>query len=177
MVQLPHLRGWQERGGWGRAGDSQRAPSAPAADLGASPFGRRPQPPLSCDLRLNHAPNWGQNSVRGGRIPPLLMLPPDCGVLSSREAVQEFPFEIHKSLPSNGLRISSLIKVASLLARTYGKKRRILGQPPRCELVALSSESSPPFVSLRSIDEQPGTLNRLQARPASPWAEQARTTR
>src|SRR5208337_124747 len=46
------------------------------------------------------------------------------------EAVQEFPFEIHKSLPSNGLRISSLIKVVSLLARTYGKKRRILGQPP-----------------------------------------------
>src|SRR5271157_2002396 len=38
------------------------------------------------------------------------------------EAVQEFPFEIHKSLPSNGLRISSLIKVVSLLARTYGKK-------------------------------------------------------
>jgi hypothetical protein len=26
---------------------------------------------------------------------------------------------------------SSLIKVVSLLARTYGKKRRILGQPPR----------------------------------------------
>ena len=48
-----------------------------------------------------------------------------------REAVQEFPLEIHKSLPSNGLRISSLIKVVSLLARTYGKKRRILGQPPR----------------------------------------------
>ena len=30
-------------------------PAQPAADLGASPFGRRPQPPLSCDLRLNHA--------------------------------------------------------------------------------------------------------------------------
>ncbi len=29
------------------------------------------------------------------------------------------------------LRISSLIKVVSLLARTYGKKRRILGQPPK----------------------------------------------
>ena len=29
------------------------------------------------------------------------------------------------------LRISSLIKVVSLLARTYGKKRRILGQPSR----------------------------------------------
>ncbi|MGA7499546.1 MAG: hypothetical protein WBX00_22685 [Isosphaeraceae bacterium] len=43
------------RGGWGRAGNSERAPSAPAADLGASPFRRRPQPPLSCDLRLNHA--------------------------------------------------------------------------------------------------------------------------
>src|SRR5271165_430824 len=55
MVELPHLHGWQERGGWGRAGDSRRAPSAPAADLGASPFGRRPQPPLSCDLLLNHA--------------------------------------------------------------------------------------------------------------------------
>ena len=30
-------------------------PPAPAADLGASPFRRRPQPPLSCDLRLDHA--------------------------------------------------------------------------------------------------------------------------
>src|SRR5208337_428119 len=50
------------------------------------------------------------------------------------EAVQEFPVEIHKSLPSNGLRISSLIKVVSLLARTYGKKRRILGQPPRMRM-------------------------------------------
>src|SRR5208337_3154900 len=50
------------------------------------------------------------------------------------EAVQEFPVEIHKSLPSNGLRISSLIKVVSLLARTYGKKRRILGQPPRATM-------------------------------------------
>src|SRR5208337_3809743 len=46
------------------------------------------------------------------------------------EAVQEFSLGIHKSLQSNGLRISSLIKVVSLLARTYGKKRRILGQPP-----------------------------------------------
>src|SRR5271165_6791049 len=46
------------------------------------------------------------------------------------EAVQEFPLEIHKSLPLNDLRISSLIKVVSLLAKTYGKKRRILGQPP-----------------------------------------------
>src|SRR5271166_2760614 len=53
MVQLPDLRGRQERGGWGRAGDIQRAPSAPASDLGASPFGRRPQASLSCDLRLN----------------------------------------------------------------------------------------------------------------------------
>src|SRR5271165_5307828 len=50
------------------------------------------------------------------------------------EAVQEFPREIHKSFPSNGLRISSLIKVVSLLARTYGKKRRILGQPPRSSM-------------------------------------------
>ena len=34
-------------------------PSAPASDLGASPLGRRPQPPLSCDLRLNHALSRG----------------------------------------------------------------------------------------------------------------------
>ena len=33
-------------------------PPAPASDLGASPFGRRPQAPLSCDLRLNHARFW-----------------------------------------------------------------------------------------------------------------------
>ena len=45
----------RRRGGWGRAGDSQRAPAPPASDLAASPFGRQPQPPLSCDLRLNHA--------------------------------------------------------------------------------------------------------------------------
>src|SRR5271165_2226339 len=57
------------------------------------------------------------------------------------EAVQEFPFEIHKSLPSNGLRISSLIKVVSLLARTYGKKRRILGQPPRLAVREVSQAS------------------------------------
>src|SRR5271166_5332521 len=60
-----------------------------------------------------------------GPIPPIIVNSTD------EEAVQEFPFEIHKSLPSNGLRSSSLIKVVSLLARTYGKKRRILGQPPR----------------------------------------------
>src|SRR5271165_6603936 len=67
MVQLPDLRGGQERGGWGRAGDSQRAPSAPASDLGASPFGRRPQAPLSCDLRLNHAAKgMVQNACHSG---------------------------------------------------------------------------------------------------------------
>src|SRR5208337_1589202 len=63
------------------------------------------------------------------------------------EAVQEFPLEIHKSLPSNGLRISSLIKVVSLLARTYGKKRRILGQPPR----SLSGYLHPSHIHGRSI--------------------------
>ena len=45
----------RELGGWDRAGNSQRAPSAEASDLGALPFGRRPQPPLSCNLLLNHA--------------------------------------------------------------------------------------------------------------------------
>src|SRR5271157_1093412 len=44
-----------------RAGDSQRAPSASALDLGASPFWHRHQPPLSCDLRLNHAAFLMQN--------------------------------------------------------------------------------------------------------------------
>ena len=70
LVDQSGKKGWQKRhgstpgssrvtrAGWlGRAGDSQRAPSAPASDLGASPFGRRPQAPLSCDLRLNHAPS------------------------------------------------------------------------------------------------------------------------
>jgi len=42
-------------GGWDRAGNSQRAPSAEASDLGALPFGRRPQPPLSWNPLLNHA--------------------------------------------------------------------------------------------------------------------------
>src|SRR5208337_2914236 len=59
------------------------------------------------------------------------------------EAVQEFPLEIHKSLPLNDLRISSLIKVVSLLARTYGKKRRILGQPPRSQSLGEGRRGSP----------------------------------
>ena len=44
------------RAGW--LGSGWRQPASPqraASDLGASPFGRRPQAPLSCDLRLNHA--------------------------------------------------------------------------------------------------------------------------
>src|SRR5208283_3835774 len=45
--------------GWDRAGNSQRAPSAEASDLGALPFGRRPQPPLSCNPLLNHALRFG----------------------------------------------------------------------------------------------------------------------
>ena len=54
-------------------------PPAPAADLGASPFGRRPQPPLRCDLRLNHAGvGWVERSeptewhslASGGLHPP-----------------------------------------------------------------------------------------------------------
>jgi len=44
------------RAGWlGSSWQQLAAPSAPASDLGASSCGRRPQPPLSCDLRLNHA--------------------------------------------------------------------------------------------------------------------------
>ncbi len=41
MVLLPDLRASQKLGGWGRAGSSQRAPSAPALELGASPYGHR----------------------------------------------------------------------------------------------------------------------------------------
>src|SRR5208282_3361222 len=48
--------------GWDRAGNSQRAPSAEASDLGALPFGPRPQPPLSCNPLLNHA--WFLNSIQ-----------------------------------------------------------------------------------------------------------------
>src|SRR5271166_1343786 len=83
-----------------------------------------------------------------GPIPPIIVNSTD------EEAVQEFPFEIHKSLPSNGLRISSLIKVVSLLARTYGKKRRILGQPPslRNYIVATGSNGSQSLVSLGEIN-------------------------
>ena len=46
------------------------------------------------------------------------------------EPVREFESEIHKSLSLNNLRVLSLIKVDSLLARTYVGKRRILGQAP-----------------------------------------------
>jgi hypothetical protein len=46
------------RAGWlGSSWRQPAAPSAPASDLRASPFGHRPQPPLSCVLRLNHAFN------------------------------------------------------------------------------------------------------------------------
>ena len=47
------------------------------------------------------------------------------------EPVREFESEIHKSLSLNNLRVLSLIKVDSLLARTYVGERRILGQAPR----------------------------------------------
>jgi len=60
MVQFPRLRRGQDLAGWGRTGDSQRAPSAQASDLGASPCGRRPQPPLRCDLLQNHAHDASQ---------------------------------------------------------------------------------------------------------------------
>ncbi len=42
--------------------------------------------------------------------------------------------------------------------------------------VVLSSGSSPPFVSLRSIDEQPGTLNQLQNRLHPGLSKQERPT-
>ncbi len=55
----PHLAVWYNfpilAGGRGRALDSQRATSLQPPDLGASPFGNRPQPPLRCDLFLNRA--------------------------------------------------------------------------------------------------------------------------
>ena len=47
------------------------------------------------------------------------------------EPVREFESEIHKLLSLNNLRVLSLIKVDSLLARTYVGERRILGQAPR----------------------------------------------
>src|SRR5512135_676546 len=46
------------------------------------------------------------------------------------EPVREFESEIHKSLSLNNLQVLSLIKVDSLLARTYVGERRILGQAP-----------------------------------------------
>ena len=52
------------RAGWlGSSWRQPAAPSAPASDLGASPFGRRPQPPLSCVLRLNHAFNHSRRKA------------------------------------------------------------------------------------------------------------------
>jgi hypothetical protein len=37
LVQLPDLRGCQERGGWGRAGNSERATQRASLGSGASP--------------------------------------------------------------------------------------------------------------------------------------------
>src|SRR5208337_304444 len=107
LVQLPDLRGCQERGGWGRAGNSERAPSAPAADLGASPFGRRPQAPLSCDLRLNHAqdqkrpgrPGWLPTQVSGKEVTS----PPPPPLRTARES-----FPSCSSSLSNALRRTRL---------------------------------------------------------------------
>src|SRR5271157_3085721 len=89
------------------------------------------------------------------------------------EAVQEFPFEIHKSLPSNGLRISSLIKVVSLLARTYGKKRRILGQPPsgsRTDRISLEGATG----MLRGVRASPSYRRATLAHPPSGLAQSRR---
>ena len=41
------------------------------------------------------------------------------GCSPTKEPVREFESEIHKSLPLNNLQVLSLIKVDSLLARTY----------------------------------------------------------
>ncbi len=41
MVQLPDLRGCQERGGWGRAGNSERATQR--ASLGSGSVARPPE--------------------------------------------------------------------------------------------------------------------------------------
>src|SRR5208337_4033953 len=81
------------------------------------------------------------------------------------EAVQEFPVEIHKSLPSNGLRISSLIKVVSLLARTYGKKRRILGQPPRRALGIESFNCTPKRKTGRACGQESVVKGRVDGTP------------
>src|SRR5208337_4722366 len=83
------------------------------------------------------------------------------------EAVQEFPVEIHKSLPSNGLRISSLIKVVSLLARTYGKKRRILGQPPRTPNFLAPACMHPSAVAAIALGPS-GTCQTYQSPPQPP---------
>src|SRR5208337_4083980 len=50
--------------------------------------------------------------------------------MGAYEPVREFESEIHKSLSLNNLQVLSLIKVDSLLARTYVGERRILGQAP-----------------------------------------------
>jgi len=65
MVQLPLRIGDRKLGGWGRTGDSQGAPGSPAPGLRASPFRARPQPPQSCDPRLNHARNVAFLSATG----------------------------------------------------------------------------------------------------------------
>src|SRR5208337_2922815 len=57
------------------------------------------------------------------------------------EPVREFESEIHKFLSLNNLRVLSLIKVDSLLARTYVGERRILGQAPREGIVPPSIRS------------------------------------
>src|SRR5208337_5622578 len=92
------------------------------------------------------------------------------------EAVQEFPVEIHKSLPSNGLRVSSLIKVVSLLARTYGKKRRILGQPPRGSIPVVVTNVKFGSSGFRDAPSSQTVQAAAIVRSAAPFPEEQGTT-
>src|SRR5271157_1882662 len=77
------------------------------------------------------------------------------------EPVREFESEIHKFLSLNNLRVLSLIKVDSLLARTYVGERRILGQPfpTGCQSPGLRANTRNPLAGMTIAAEQ-----------GSPWA-------
>src|SRR5271166_5018542 len=148
MVQLLDLRGCQERGGWGRVGNSERAPSAPASDLGASPFGRRPPPPLSCDLRLNHARPCIAHFLEAPlRISPGTFLDPGAGGHGAGQILlcshkPEAPAKgVRKCLSFNALRWRFRL-VAGLIGlkrqRRAFEKKRGTNSPPAEVLLAPS---------------------------------------
>ena len=70
-------------------------------------------PGLAQDYGRLSIPNWGQLSVRGGRIPPFLMLPRNDGVLGSITPARKFRMLLHiNPTRQRGKRTGSLARAS-----------------------------------------------------------------